>query len=97
MTRGVDVHHKNRDGHTALFTACVEGHHEYLPILLDAGLNVEELTASGQSMLHGAAIGGSVRCAVAPTLMALKTPQYVPTPDPRDPDTNCLDSSRRRP
>ena len=60
MTRGVDVHHADRDGRTALFAACANGHADYIPVIINAGGKTDVLDSMGQNVIHAAANHGSV-------------------------------------
>lgn len=49
LARGVDVDHTNRNGVTALMTACSMGHVRLIALLLTAGANVALVDKNGKS------------------------------------------------
>ena len=66
---GVDVNSKNKDGETALFLASRRRLPKCTKLLLSFGADLLAMTESGQSVIHGACLGG---CAVTLSLL-LKT------------------------
>ena len=60
ISRGVDIHHTDRNGCTALFNACTNGSADDISAIMKAGAATDTLSASGQNLLHSAATGGKV-------------------------------------
>ncbi len=58
--KGIDIHIKDKAGHTALYYAVESGHQPFVRQLIDKGLDVHETGVIGETLLHCAVRGDNL-------------------------------------
>ena len=56
----VEVNHEENKGYTALHCAVLEGHHDVVEVLIDAGADIDARTSEGRAPLHYACEDGKL-------------------------------------